>query len=90
MATKKATYPLFDLKAEIASKRESGKRYTTEEKDMSLYEFIMAGNKFHEYHGLNIPGISRSTLGRHLRANTEEIREGEECDERFNVKQLIY
>lgn len=90
MATKKATYPLIELYDGIADKRVCGTRYTIEEKDMSLYELIMAGNKFHEYQGLNKPGISKSTLHRHLRANTEEIREGEDCYERNNGKQLIY
>lgn len=68
--------PLLRLYDSIANKRECRLHYTVEEKDMSLYQFIMAGNKYHEFMGKNIPGISRSTLLRHLDAHTQNIQAG--------------
>lgn len=74
METHKA--PLLRLYETIANKRECSLRYTVEEKDMSLYRFIMAGKKYYEFVGENIPGISRSTLLRHLDEHTQNIEEG--------------
>lgn len=77
VVTPKATnYPLLELYTSIASKRESGQRYTSEEKDMALYQFLLAGNKYYQFLGGNIPGMSRSTLTRHLNEHTHHIQEG--------------
>lgn len=67
---------LLRLYESIASKRTCRLHYTVEEKDMSLYRFIMAGKKYHEFMDKNIPGISRSTLLRHLDKHTQHVQEG--------------
>lgn len=60
----------------IANKRVGGFNYTVEEKDMILYQYIMAGKRYHEFMVENIPGISRSTLIRHLNHHTQGIQDG--------------
>lgn len=69
-------YPMLRLYESIAHKRDAGLNYTMEEKDMSLYRFITAGKKYHEFMVENVPGISRSTLLRHLEEHTQDIQEG--------------
>lgn len=44
---------------------------------MASYQYMMAGKKYHEFLGQNMPGISRSTVARHLKAHTKDIEEGE-------------
>lgn len=67
---------MLELLASIATKRECGQRYTTQEKDMSLYRYMMAGPKYYQFMDANLPSISRSTLERHLKAHTEGHHEG--------------
>lgn len=53
-----------------------GVRYTDEEKDIGLYNYMMAGKRYHKFLVGNLPVISRSTLSRHLKASTKCIDEG--------------
>lgn len=83
MATSKA-YNLIKLYETIAFKSACKLHYTDEEKDMSLYRYIMAGKKYHEFMVGNVPGISRATLLRHMDKHTTDIKDGKNVW--FNLK----
>lgn len=81
MQPNKAVHPLLNYYQTIAKKQtgrdKRGVRYTTQEKDIGVYEYMLGGRSLHAFHGANRPVISRSTVIRHLRRNTEEMSEGE-------------
>lgn len=80
VASDKAAYPMLQFYLNIAEKhnqhKSRGVRYTTEEKDIGLYNYILSGKKYHKFLSSNMPVISRSTLTRHLKANTQSVCEG--------------
>lgn len=78
-----AAYPLLNYYISLAEKQTThdkrGVRYTTQEKDIGVYQYILGGKSLHTFHGVNLPVMSRSTIIRHLRANTKQTREGKPC-----------
>lgn len=76
-----AVHPLLNYYETLADKQteheKHGVRYTIQEKDIGVFEFILGGNSLHTFHSANRPTISRSTITRHLRASTKQTREGE-------------
>lgn len=76
-----AVHPLLNHYETLADKQSEhdkrGVRYTIQEKDIGVYEYILGGKSLHAFHSANRPVISRSTITRHLRASTKQTREGE-------------
>lgn len=53
-----------------------GERYTEFDKDIAAYEYLSAGNAFHDFKNKNLKTISRSTILRHIDKHTRHIEEG--------------
>lgn len=87
-----AAFPLLNHYQTLAKKHmnhdKRGVRYTTQEKDIGAYEYMLGGKSHHTFHGLNLPVISRSTFSRHLKANTTATCEGEPS--MMSVHYIIY
>lgn len=81
MRSNKAVHPLINYYETLAIKQtehdKRGVRYTTQEKDIAVYEYLLGGKSLHTFHSANRPVISRSTIIRHLRATTKQTSEGE-------------
>ena len=73
-------YPLLTLYDSVKTKKQAskkhGERYSLEEKDMALYEYLLAGRAYHQFRSANLPTISRSTILRHLSASTKHLNDG--------------
>lgn len=64
----------LQLRSQIYKKR--GMRYRRYEKDIKAFEFMKAGNSFHEYQSLNKHCIHQRTLRNHITKSTIDITEG--------------